>query len=62
MVISQGDSLEGNDLALLRFQAKENYRIVSLATTANVSEQEVFAAGFPFAEQKTVGTPVWLSW
>ncbi len=54
VVISQGDSLEGNDLALLRFQAKENYRIVSLATTANVSEQEVFAAGFPYNSQELV--------
>ncbi len=47
-VISQGDSLKGNDLAVLQFQAKENYQIVPLSNTSEIGEnQEVFAAGFP---------------
>ncbi|WP_392533668.1 tetratricopeptide repeat protein [Nostoc sp. C117] len=47
-VINQGDSLKGNDLAILQFQSQENYQIVALASTSNVSEnQQVFAAGFP---------------
>ncbi len=55
VVISRGDSLKGNDLALLQFNAKENYRVVPLAPTANLSEnQEVFAAGFPDDSQKLV--------
>src|SRR5579883_1151420 len=49
IVINRGDSLKGNDLALLQFQAEENYRTVTLALRANLSEnQEVFAAGFPY--------------
>ncbi len=52
-VISRGDSLKGNDLALLQFQSQENYRIVPLASTVNLSEnQEVFAAGFPYDSQE----------
>ena len=55
VVISRGDSLKGNDLALLQFQAKENYRVVPLAPTANLSEnQEVFAAGFPYDTKELV--------
>ncbi|WP_375470928.1 tetratricopeptide repeat protein [uncultured Nostoc sp.] len=47
-VISQGDSLKSNDLAVLQFQAQENYQIVALAITSKASEnQSVFAAGFP---------------
>ncbi|MCC5598987.1 S1 family peptidase [Nostoc favosum] len=47
-VISQGDSLKGNDLAVLQFQSQENYQIVALAITSEVSEnQSVFTAGFP---------------
>ncbi|MHC5717044.1 MAG: tetratricopeptide repeat protein, partial [Nostoc sp.] len=54
-VISKGDSLKGNDLAVLQFQSQENYQIVPLATTSNVSEnQEVFAAGFPDDSKKLV--------
>ncbi len=37
VVISRGDSVKSNDLALLQFQAKENYRVVPLAPTANLS-------------------------
>ena len=55
VVISRGDSLESNDLALLQFQAQENYRVVPLAPTANLSEnQEVFAAGFPYNTKELV--------
>ncbi|WP_189524894.1 trypsin-like peptidase domain-containing protein [Nostoc sp. 'Peltigera membranacea cyanobiont' 232] len=54
-VISKGDSLKGNDLAVLQFQSQENYQIVALASTSNVSEnQEVFAAGFPDDSKKLV--------
>ena len=55
VVISRGDSVKSNDLALLQFNAKENYRVVPLAPTANLSEnQEVVAAGFPDDSQKLV--------
>ncbi|MHC5728483.1 MAG: trypsin-like peptidase domain-containing protein, partial [Nostoc sp.] len=54
-VISKGDSLKGNDLAVLQFQSQENYQIVPLASTSNVSEnQEVLAAGFPDDSKKLV--------
>ncbi|WP_310833912.1 serine protease [Aetokthonos hydrillicola] len=47
-VISRGNSLSGDDLAVLQFQSQENYQVVALATNSNLSEnQEVFAAGFP---------------
>ncbi len=46
-VITRGDSLTGNDLAVLQFQAKENYQFAPLSNNLEVSEnQEVFAAGF----------------
>ncbi|MBD2777434.1 serine protease [Iningainema tapete] len=55
VVISRGDSLKGNDLALSQFNAKENYRVVPLATNSNLSEnQEVFAAGFPYDRKELV--------
>ncbi|MEH2132422.1 MAG: tetratricopeptide repeat protein, partial [Nostoc sp.] len=54
-VISKGDSLKGNDLAVLQFQSQDNYQIVALASTSNISEnQEVFAAGFPDDSKKLV--------
>ncbi|MDM9580131.1 serine protease [Nostoc sp. GT001] len=47
-VISRGDSLAGNDLAVLQFQSQENYQVIALANNSNLSEnKEVFAAGFP---------------
>jgi tetratricopeptide (TPR) repeat protein/S1-C subfamily serine protease len=56
-VISRGDSLSGNDLAVLQFQAQENYQIVTLATNSNLSEnQEVLAAGFPDDSKELVIT------
>ncbi|MHC5771729.1 MAG: tetratricopeptide repeat-containing S1 family peptidase [Nostoc sp.] len=56
-VISRGDSLTGNDLAVLQFESQENYKIVSLASTSNLSEnQEVFAAGFPDDSKELVIT------
>ncbi|MFN6519023.1 MAG: tetratricopeptide repeat protein [Nostoc sp. CreGUA01] len=56
-VISRGDSLTGNDLAVLQFESQENYQIVSLASTSNLSEnQEVFAAGFPDDSKELVIT------
>ncbi|MEC4813128.1 MAG: tetratricopeptide repeat-containing serine protease family protein, partial [Scytonema sp. PMC 1069.18] len=56
-VISRGDSLSGNDLAILQFQSQENYQIVTLATNSNLSEnQEVWAAGFPDDSKELVIT------
>ncbi len=47
-VIAQGNSLKGNDLAVLQFQSQANYQIIPLASNANLAEnQEVLAAGFP---------------
>jgi tetratricopeptide (TPR) repeat protein/S1-C subfamily serine protease len=49
----RGDSLTGNDLAVLQFQSKNNYRIVELSTTTKPQEdQEVYAAGFPYNSQQ----------
>lgn len=46
-IITRGDSLTGNDLAVLQFQAKENYQFAPFSNTSEVSEnQQVFAAGF----------------
>ncbi|MBE9214956.1 tetratricopeptide repeat protein [Plectonema cf. radiosum LEGE 06105] len=56
-VISSGNSLSGNDLAVLQFQAQDNYQIVTLATNSNLSEnQEVLAAGFPDHSKELVIT------
>ncbi|MBD2677310.1 MULTISPECIES: serine protease [Nostoc] len=56
-IISRGNSLTGNDLALLQFESQENYQIVSLASTSNLSEnQEVLAAGFPDDSKELVIT------
>lgn len=53
VVKNQGSSLEGNDLAVLQFQSKENYWVVSLATASDITEnQPVYAAGFPFDSQE----------
>ncbi|WP_235115361.1 serine protease [Desmonostoc muscorum] len=46
-VISRGNSLTGNDLAVLQFQAKENYQTLPLTNTEIAENQPVFAAGFP---------------
>ncbi|WP_196527927.1 tetratricopeptide repeat-containing serine protease family protein [Nostoc commune] len=54
-VISRGDSLAGNDLAVLQFQSEENYQVIPLANNSNLSEnQEVFAAGFPYDSKELV--------
>ncbi|WP_375470930.1 tetratricopeptide repeat protein [uncultured Nostoc sp.] len=56
-VISRGDSLTGNDLAVLQFQSQENYQVIALANNYNFSEnQEVFAAGFPDDSKEIVIT------
>ncbi|RCJ26556.1 hypothetical protein A6S26_14225 [Nostoc sp. ATCC 43529] len=56
-VINRGDSLTGNDLAVLQFESQDNYQIVSLASTSNLSEnQEVFTAGFPDDSKELVIT------
>jgi tetratricopeptide (TPR) repeat protein/S1-C subfamily serine protease len=49
----RGDSLKGNDLALLEFTSKNNYRIVELATDTNsIENQEVYTSGFPYDTQQ----------
>ncbi|MEH2242265.1 tetratricopeptide repeat protein [Nostoc sp.] len=56
-VINQGNSLKGNDLAVLQFQSQENYQIIALAINSNLAEnQEVFAAGFPDDSKEIVIT------
>ena len=51
-LINQGDSLKGNDLAVLQFQAAVNYRIASLGDSSALAEnQEVYTAGFPFDQK-----------
>lgn len=54
-VINKGNSLKGNDLAVLQFQAKENYQTIPLAKTSEISEnQEIYASGFPDDSQELV--------
>jgi tetratricopeptide (TPR) repeat protein/S1-C subfamily serine protease len=49
----RGDSLKGNDLALLEFTSTNNYRIAELATdTDSIENQEVYASGFPYDTQR----------
>jgi tetratricopeptide (TPR) repeat protein/S1-C subfamily serine protease len=51
-LINQGDSLKGNDLAVLQFQATVNYRIANLGDSSALAEnQEVYTAGFPFDQK-----------
>jgi tetratricopeptide (TPR) repeat protein/S1-C subfamily serine protease len=52
-LINRGDSLKGNDLAVLQFQAAVNYRIASLGDSSTLAEnQEIYTAGFPFDQKK----------
>jgi S1-C subfamily serine protease len=45
---SKGDSWTGNDLAILEFQAPNNYAIATLGdSSAAFKNEKVFAAGFP---------------
>ena len=47
-IIRKGNSLEGNDLAVLQFSAKEDYRVISLAANPDLEKDSpVYAAGFP---------------
>ncbi|NJN12738.1 MAG: serine protease, partial [Richelia sp. RM1_1_1] len=56
-IVSRGNSLSGNDLAVLQFQSQENYQVVTFATNSNLSEnQEVWAAGFPDDSKELVIT------
>ncbi|PSB02341.1 tetratricopeptide repeat protein [Merismopedia glauca] len=53
----RGDSLKGNDLALLQFTSTNNYEIAKLATDTSLTEnQEVYAAGFPYDSQELTFT------
>jgi tetratricopeptide (TPR) repeat protein len=50
---SKGDSWTGNDLAILEFQATENYAIAIVGDSANLLKNEkVWAAGFAHESQK----------
>jgi S1-C subfamily serine protease len=56
-LISQGDSFAGNDLALLLFQATENYEVATLGNSAtSAKNSKVIAAGFPFESEQIVFT------
>jgi S1-C subfamily serine protease len=47
-IIHRGNSLEGNDLAVLEFQSPNAYQVVPLATNPNLTpNQLIWAAGFP---------------
>lgn len=49
---TKGDSFAGNDLALLEFQAPDNYTIAKLGNAAPLAEKEtVYAAGYPFESE-----------
>ncbi|PSB26669.1 serine protease [Chlorogloea sp. CCALA 695] len=57
LVINKGNSLQGNDLAILQFSSPKNYRIVTLATTTTKAEnQSVYAAGFSIDSQQLLIT------
>jgi len=47
-IIRKGNSLEGNDLAVLQFTAKADYQVIPLAKNPNLEKDlPVYAAGFP---------------
>ncbi|OCR02683.1 hypothetical protein BCD67_15990 [Oscillatoriales cyanobacterium USR001] len=46
----QATSLKGNDLGLLQFRSDNNYAVAAFGPAPVLGEQ-VFAAGFPFAEE-----------
>lgn len=49
VIKNQGDSLKGNDLAVLEFQSSTNYSIAALGNSSALLEgEEVYTAGFPF--------------
>ncbi|MDJ0578705.1 serine protease [Crocosphaera sp.] len=46
-VIKQGNSLEGNDLAVLTFNSSDSYQVATLATNSDIQEnQRVYSVGF----------------
>lgn len=56
-IISRGNSLEGNDLAILEFQSANPYQVVPLAANPNLSpNQPIFATGFPHDSTELVIT------
>ena len=56
-VLRQGDSMAGNDLALLQFSTNNNYSVAELEKSAKVQENEqVLAAGFPYDSQELLIT------
>ncbi|MDJ0578701.1 serine protease [Crocosphaera sp.] len=47
-VISEGNSLEGNDLAVLTFESVNSYQVATLAVNTNLEENStVYSVGFP---------------
>ncbi|MGK7886640.1 MAG: tetratricopeptide repeat protein, partial [Crocosphaera sp.] len=47
-VIKEGNSLEGNDLAILTFNSPNNYQVATLAIDPNLQENtRVYSVGFP---------------
>lgn len=55
-LINQGNSQEGNDLAILEFNSEENYTVANLLTLSDSknyeNEQKVFVVGFPLNSEK----------
>ncbi|AFZ14818.1 Tetratricopeptide TPR_1 repeat-containing protein [Crinalium epipsammum PCC 9333] len=50
-LITQGNSLKDNDLAVLQFSSPDNYQVAKFADSSNLSEnQTVYSAGFPIDE------------
>ncbi len=47
-IIKEGNSLEGNDLAVLTFTSSDNYQVATLAINPEVNENKrIYAVGFP---------------
>jgi tetratricopeptide (TPR) repeat protein/S1-C subfamily serine protease len=53
-VINKGNSFTGNDLAVLQFQAQENYQTLALTNSEIAENQTVFAVGFPDDSKEVV--------
>lgn len=54
-LISQGDSLEGKDVALLEFETTNDYTIAQIGNRQSLSKQEsVLVAGFPIEQEEMI--------
>ncbi|HEY9700944.1 MAG TPA: serine protease, partial [Allocoleopsis sp.] len=52
-LIKKGDSLNGDDLAILQFKSNVNYQVAILGDSTKLSpNQDVYTAGFPYEKEQ----------